>query len=117
MIACALSIRISSRPARLIKAASSAGFHTLAGNDASSQPPDMADFWPHETAVGWLRAYMKKQPLTKGVGLVQMEKDFQNTMKEAVRHVNTNHNVDGLCRDFPTRVSELIAAKGGRLKH
>ena len=99
------------------KAAHSAGFHTFAGNDASSQPPDMADFWPHETAVGWLRAYMKKQPLTKGVGLVQMEKDFQNTMKEAVRHVNTNHNVDGLCRDFPTRVSELIAAKGGRLKH
>ena len=98
------------------KAANEAGFHTLAGNDASTQPPDMADFWPHETAVSWIRAFMKKHPLKKGVGLDQMEKDFQATMKEAVRHVNTNYNVDGLCRSFPTRFSELVAAKGGRLK-
>ena len=76
----------------------------------------MADFWPHETAVSWIRAFMRKHPLAKGVGLEQMEKDFQATMKEAVRHVYTNYNVDGLCRSFPTRISELIAAEGGRLK-
>ena len=99
------------------KAVHRAGFHTFAGDDASNQPPDMADFWPHETAVSWIRAQMKKTPLEKGVGLEQMQKDFQANMKEAVRHINENHDVDGLCRSFPSRVAELKAAKGGRIKH
>ena len=62
------------------KAVRDHGFRTYAGEGSSQQPADMADFWPHETAVSWVRSYMKKHPLKKGVGMPQMEQDFVSTM-------------------------------------
>ena len=88
-----------------------------AGNDASKQPPDMPDVWPHETAVSWLRNFMKKNPLTKGRGLPQLQKDFEATLASCVKFINENYEVEDLCTSLPRRIEELIAAKGERLTH
>ena len=93
------------------------GFRTYAGDDGSNQASDLADFWPHETAVAWIRAYMKKHPLKKGVGLDRMQREFQTTMRAAVRHINKEYDVASLCSSFPQRLSELKEAKGARLTH
>ena len=77
----------------------------------------MPDIWPHETAVSWLRALMKKKPLAKGNGLVQMQKDFEAAMASCVKHINDEYEVTDLCRSLPRRILELADAKGGRLKH
>jgi hypothetical protein len=93
------------------------GFRAYAGEDASKQPSDMADFWPHETAVSWIRAYMKKHPLQKGKGVAQMREDFVTTMDECMRHINAKYDVNGLCRSFPKRLAEMRLSKGERLKY
>ena len=93
------------------------GFRTFAGNDASGQPADMPDFWPHETAVSWLRALMKKKPLQKGRGLDHMQTDLAQKLGECVKHINAKYEVGDLCSSFPRRVDELIASKGERLGH
>ena len=36
------------------------GFRPSAGEDASQQPPDIPDLLLHETAIGWVRSYMRK---------------------------------------------------------
>jgi hypothetical protein len=46
-----------------------------------------------------------------------MQADFEAAMAASVEHINDNYEVADLCRSFPRRVDELIAAKGGRLKH
>ena len=60
---------------------------------------------------------MKKNPLEKGVGLTQMHKDFEHTMIQCMRHINTNHDVDNLCRSFSHRLVELPQSEGERLKY
>ena len=93
------------------------GFRTFAGSDASRQPADMPDFWPHETAVSWLRALMKKRPLQKGFGLDHLQDQLEAALGDCVKHINDTYDVDSLCRSFPRRVDELIASKGERLGH
>jgi hypothetical protein len=93
------------------------GFRAYAGDDASQQPSDMADFWPHETAVSWIRTFMRKHPLQKTGGVEQMRKDFVTTMDECMRHINREHDVEGLCRSFPKRLAELRSSKGERMKY
>ena len=82
-----------------------------------ARAPDLADFWPHETTVSWIRSYMKKNPLEKGVGIDAMQQQFKATMRDCVRHINSEYNVDDLCSSFPRRPLALKAASGGRLNH
>ena len=41
---------------------------------------------------------------------------FAARLRAACAHVNANYNVEGLCREFPSRIQQLIDHKGGRLK-
>ena len=93
------------------------GFRTFAGIDASRQPADVPDVWPHETAVSWLRALMKKRPLKKGRGLEQLQTDLVQNFDEVVKHINDSYEVGDLTRSFPRRIAELVARKGERLGH
>ena len=36
-------------------------------------------------------------------------------MKEVVRKVNAEYNVDGLCHELPVRVQALFDAEGGKV--
>ena len=92
------------------------GFRLWAGDDASRQPADMPDLFPHETAVAWTRKYLKDHPLQKGRGLESLRKQLVSTLSDCADHINKNYDVDGLSRCFPRRVKALVDAKGERLR-
>ena len=81
------------------------------------QPPDLADFLLHETAVGWTRTYFKKHPVSRVRGLDAQEARVRTSFKECAAYINADYKVADLCRDVPSRVQEIIEAKGGRLMH
>ena len=79
-------------------------------DDASDQPGHSGDLWPHETAVSWvkerLRLTLPTEPRT------ETEEEFEGRLKAA----NAQPDVDGLCRQMPQRMHDLVhVVKGGRL--
>ena len=74
----------------------------------------MPDVFPHETAVAWARAYMKKHPLPRG-GLDDMDDALRGLLADAAKHINQNYDVVGLHSSFPDRLRDLVARKGDRL--
>ena len=93
------------------------GFRAFAGADASTQPPDCADVFLHETAVAWIRNYMRTRPFSRHGSLDAQQTRLEAMLLECEQHINSNHDVDGLCRQFPRRMEELVDAEGGRLKY
>jgi hypothetical protein len=92
------------------------GFRPYAGTDASLQPADMPDVFPHETAVAWARNFFKKHPIQKE-DLDDMERALRARFKECAKFINKNYDVEGLHKQFPTRFQELIDRQGDRLTH
>ena len=90
---------------------------TMRGENAASQPPDLADVLLHETAVGWTRTYFKKHPMVRRGTLAEQTELIKAKFLECERYINSNHAVAQLCRDWPKRTQELVDSKGGRLKH
>ena len=90
------------------------GFRAYAGTDASKQPPDMPDVFPHETGVAWARNYQRKHPVPKG-DLDDMEAALGAQLEEASEFINKNYDVVGLHKQFPTRYRELVKGEGDRL--
>ena len=46
----------------------------------------------------------------------EREKHFEGRLKAAAAWVNAHHDVQGLCREMPQRVHDLVhVTKGGRL--
>ena len=41
---------------------------------------------------------------------------FASRLKQIVATINDKHDVDGLCRELPMRISKLIEKKGGKLR-
>ena len=76
-----------------------------------------SDVLPHETAVAWARTYFKKHPVAKGAGVADMERQFRAILEQCAQHINAEYDVGGLCKAFPTRLRELIAAEGERLSN
>ena len=93
------------------------GFRPYAGADASTQPPDIPDVLPHETAVAWIRNFLRKRKFSRSGSLDTQEEKLRELLLACERHVNSNHDVDGLCRSFPERLKKLVAKKGDRLSH
>ena len=84
------------------------------GEDASMQPGQSGDLWPHETSVSWLRHRLKltlpKEPWN------ETEEEFEKRLKNAAAWVNDHHDVDSLCKEMPTRMDDLVrVTKGARL--
>lgn len=90
------------------------GYRAYAGSDASKQPPDMPDLFPHETAVAWTRTYMKKHPRPKA-SLDEMEADLRATLVKCAKHINENYDVEGLHKSLPDRIAKMIQLRGDRL--
>ena len=88
----------------------------FATEDASHQPPDIPDVLPHETAVAWIRAYLKKHPFSRSGSLDAQEAALRRLLAECTEHINTNHEVKRLCQCFPTRLQKLVDSGGHRLK-
>ena len=83
------------------------------GDDASIQPGHLQEIMLHETAVAWCR-YKLARCVPARPWLESVE-EYGTRLKKVVAEINAEHNVDGLCRELPGRVAELVAAKGGRL--
>ena len=90
------------------------GFSPYAGTDASSQPADMPDVFPHETAVAWCRSYLKKHPLERG-SLDAMENELKKKLADAARYINRTYDVQGLHSSFPECLDKLRKRGGDRL--
>lgn len=92
------------------------GFKPWAGDESKWQPADMPDVMPHETAVAWVRNYMKNHPFKSTKKVEENVKLFKKLLAQCEAHINKNYDVEALCRCFPRRVQALIDAKGDRLR-
>ena len=93
------------------------GFRPWVGDDASHQPADIPDVLLHETVVAWIRSYLQKHPLCRTGSLDAQEARLRILFNDCAAHINGVYDVDGLCRQFPTRLENLINGGGERLKH
>ena len=93
------------------------GFRPFATEDASHQPPDVPDVLPHETAVAWIRTYLKKHPFSRTGSLDDQETAVRAMFAECTEHINASYDVEGLCRSFPRRLQALVDNGGLRLRH
>ena len=90
------------------------GLKPFHGDDASVQPARSGDLWPHETAVSWvrqrLRTTLPPEPWH------ETESDFEGRLKAAAAWVNDHHDVEGLCKQMPRRMHDLVhVAEGARI--
>ena len=84
------------------------------GDDASVQPGNLQELMLHETAVAWMR-----QKLAQSVPVRCWEESreaYAARLKGVVEEVNNNHDVEGLCRSFLSRITTLVDHAGGRLR-
>ena len=68
----------------------------------------------HETAVSWMRLRLASS-VPKQAWL-ETRQAFAARLKACCEDVNKHLDVEGLCRELPSRVQQLVDAKGGRLK-
>ena len=92
------------------------GFTTWAGDHAKWQSPDIPDILLHETAVAWVRKYLRYNPVKFTNDKVLNAERVAEALKNAERHINAHHEVDDLCMAFPTRLKALVAKGGERCK-
>ena len=90
-------------------------FHLYWGPDAARQSPDMPDMLLHETAVAWFRNVMRKSP-PEVLPWEETQALWTRRAKKAVTYVNKEYDVAGLCREFPSRLKDVMDGAGERLK-
>ena len=93
------------------------GYTAWAGESASHQPADIPDVLLHETAVAWIRSYLKHNPIKIGPNMAASRDALEAALKDAAAFCNDWYEVKELCHDFPKRLKELIAGEGERLRH
>ena len=91
------------------------GFRPFAGNNATWQPADMPDLFPHERVVSWVRLYFKKHPYCRTANIDANCARFLETLKAAERHINEEYNVGRVCAGVPEKIQLLVDKKGERL--
>ncbi|CAK0871776.1 unnamed protein product [Prorocentrum cordatum] len=81
--------------------------------DASAQPGQLQEVMLHETAVSWIR-----DRLTKTLPKRRWEETleaYRAQLKACAAQINSACDVDGLCRELPSRVKDLDRRQGDRL--
>jgi hypothetical protein len=92
------------------------GFRAYVGDqDGTQQPGDLADCWPHERIAAWTKNWLAKNPLPKSGDLDRLEKRVGLRLGECAKHINSNYNVDSVCRSWPTTMQKLKDRRGDRL--
>ena len=72
------------------------------------------DLWPHETSVSWLRHRLAVT--LPAAPWEETAEDFLVRLKAATTWVNKHHDVEGLCKEMPQRMHDLVhKTKGQRL--
>ena len=81
--------------------------------DASVQPGQLQEVMLHETAVSWMRDRLTKT-LPKRCWEETLEA-YRARLKACAAQINSACDVDGLCRELPSRVKDLDRRQGDRL--
>jgi len=90
------------------------GLRTYCGDDNSRQPGNCQEMMLHETAVAWIRDREKKTMPARP--WQETAAEYRTRIKAICQHINDNHDVEGLCKEFPARLQMLVDAEGGRFK-
>ena len=77
------------------------------------QPGNLGDVLLHETAVSWIR--MGEVRCRSARPWEETVPEFTARIKRICQSVNDHHDVEGLCRQFPSRLQQLVDAEGDRL--
>ena len=93
------------------------GLTSWAGEHSKWQPPDLPDVLLHETAVAWIRKYLKQHPVRLVQSVEENVNRVRTFLEEACVHINTFYEVDGLCNSLPDRLKALVESEGERQKH
>ena len=91
------------------------GFKLFWGADAKKQAPEMPDLLLHETAVSWVRNVLRRSK-PEVLPWKETPAQWSRRLLRAVDAAN-QHDVEGLCADFPNRVEECLAASGAKLSY
>ena len=91
------------------------GLEHFMGDNAVKQPGSMQDFLLHETAVSWLRHRLAQS--TPRQCWLETRPEYASRLKRCCEEVNTDLDVEGLCKQLPKRMKTLDDRKGGRLKY
>ena len=83
------------------------------GDDASVQQGHLQEVMLHQTAVSWLRHRLTTTVPAKAWEEAPLA--FVTRLRQCCAEINSSLDVDGLCRDFPSRIQKLVDKKGGRL--
>jgi len=70
------------------------GFSPWAGDHALWQPGDIPDLLLHETAVSWVRKFLRQHPVKLGENMDRNIGRVEEKLLEAVDHINTHYEVE-----------------------
>ena len=87
-------------------------FKAFHGDDASIQPGSSGDLWPHETSVSWVRHRLAVT--VPAEPWEETEEELGVRLKAAASWVNQHHDVEGLCREMPQRMHDLVYKTQGQ---
>ena len=90
------------------------GLKNFMGNNCGLQPGQLGDMLLHETAVSWIRN--RERRTVPARAWEETYSAFSQRLKSIVTDFNNKYDVDGLCREFPARVDQLVSKEGGKLK-
>ena len=79
----------------------------------AAQPGNSQEVLLHETAVSWIRYRESKNRTRKPWDESVLQ--FGTRMKALVQDINDNLDVDGLCKELPDRLQQVIDAEGDRI--
>lgn len=85
----------------------------LFGDDASVQPGQLQDVLLHETAMAWMRDRLSKTAPKRA--WTETAEAYHSRLKKCAAYCNENYDVDGLCKEYPWRLQELLKRDGDRL--
>ena len=84
------------------------GFTAWAGDHSKWQPPDIADILLHETAVSWVRTYLRKHPFKMATTQAGSVHRLSVMLREVAWHINEHYDVAQLCSNLPERLRQLV---------
>ena len=92
----------------------SVGMRPFMGDVASNQPGKLGDMMLHETAVAWIR--LKLQNTCPVRAWQETREQYKARLQQICRDINSEYDVEGLCRELPDRLEDLRERKGDALK-
>ena len=94
------------------EAAREANLKVFQGDDASIQPgqANLGQLLLHETAVSWVRYRLARTLPAKA--WEESVDEFGTRLRSIAHDINSQLNVEGLCKEFPSRV-EAVLEQGG----